>query len=241
MVYSLYDKAYSGLAIQGTKVPSLGDLALSLLMPRVAIMPRGWHMLTIPQPRSPFILTISNIPIDLTSTLPDVLEHFWTYVKQTQDCWLWEGGKHSATYGYFCLNAYHNAHKKNLSILAHRFIYQALYGLLPQGICVCHHCDNPPCVRPSHLFAGTRHANNTDRAQKGRSGANIGLAMKRYPERRVHGERQHSAKLTAAQVQQIRTWYQEGIMSQRALARHFGLGKSAIVKVIRKQTWKHVS
>lgn len=84
---------------------------------------------------------------------------FWARVdiRGPNDCWLWKGGLKSKGYGNF-------GHNKS----AHRYAYEQTYGpaLKP---CICHHCDNPPCCNPAHLFEGTNADNVADRVRKGRS------------------------------------------------------------------------
>lgn len=148
-------------------------------------------------------------------------------------CWVWVGMHHSDGYGYFLTDGRH------VRVLAHRVSYSVLVGQIPSGFAVCHHCDNPPCIRPTHLFAGSLGDNNTDRHNKGRTRANVGLTMARMPERRPRGERNGNAKLTEGMVRQIRSLHTEGVVS-RTIASQLGVTKSSILSVIWGQTWRHV-
>ncbi len=161
-----------------------------------------------------------------------VEERFWSKVDKSGDCWLWTAGRAGGTYCAFRVDG--------KTVLAHRFIYETTYGPIPAGLFVCHHCDNRRCVRPDHLFLGTAGDNNHDRAVKGRSGANIGRYMRDHPDRRAKGERQHSAKLTADQVREIRRAYGNQEMSQRVLARAYGVTKSSIQAIVRGEHWRHI-
>jgi len=77
-------------------------------------------------------------------------------------CWLWSGAKTSSGYGSFAMDRYR-------TIPAHRYAWICAYGSIPDGIDVCHRCDNPLCVNPEHLWLGTHTDNNSDRHRKGRS------------------------------------------------------------------------
>jgi hypothetical protein len=65
--------------------------------------------------------------------------------------------------------------------LVHRLAYEAFVGPIPSSLCVCHHCDNPPCCNPAHLFVGTVADNNADRDRKGRGVIPRGEAVRRRP------------------------------------------------------------
>ena len=100
---------------------------------------------------------------------------------------------------------------------------------------VCHHCDNPRCVRPDHLFLGTPQDNSTDMARKKRGGAAV------HPERVPRGETHGAAKLTAEAVREIRHLYAVGAANQYELAARFGVSQPAIGMIVRRRNWRHVA
>ena len=89
------------------------------------------------------------------------IRRFWSYVTKTDDCWPWTGSIHNTGYG--------RMKAKHKQVFVHRVSWEMSNGPIPNGMFVLHRCDNPPCVRPDHLFLGTKGDNNRDRVAKGRS------------------------------------------------------------------------
>jgi hypothetical protein len=106
---------------------------------------------------------------------------------------------------------------------AHRLVWEQSHGVIPEGLCVCHHCDNPVCVNVNHLFLGTNAENTADKMNKGRHFAQFG---------EMHG----LAKLTEDKVMEIRlsTEYQS------EMARKFGVSEATISNIKHHRTWAHL-
>ncbi len=148
---------------------------------------------------------------------------FWEKVKIGDGCWEWAGAKVSKGYGNFWVGPQRNSPPKS----AHRVAWELVYGNIPANKPnVLHHCDNPPCVRPSHLFVGTVADNSRDMIIKGR-------------DRHLRGEACHSANFTAEDVHVIKARLAAG-ETQAAIARSLGVPTQYIIWIARGKTWKHV-
>jgi hypothetical protein len=132
---------------------------------------------------------------------------------ESNGCWIWSGAKDKDGYGKLRWN------KRYLR--AHRWAYEVSYGTIPDGLHVCHACDNPSCCNPGHLFLGTNAENRRDSVQKGRQ---------------ARGRRSGMVKLTKEQVIYIRSSRQ----TAKVLAAQFKVSISLIYQIKTKQVWKHV-
>lgn len=110
-----------------------------------------------------------------------VAQRFWAKVQKGDGCWVWTAPVNSSGYGYFRVDI------ERPYVLAHRFAYELTFGPVPDGLFVCHQCDNPPCVRPDHLFAGTNADNMRDAFRKGRLKVPDGSAGRKPRARCLHG------------------------------------------------------
>ncbi len=166
---------------------------------------------------------------------PAFVSRFWSRVDKTSACWLWTGGKTTAGYGILYSNG-----RGSRRVYAHRVVWELTSGPIPEGLLVCHTCDNPPCVNPAHLWLGTDADNAWDKSRKGRSTTGDRHGLRLHPERVPRGERSGAAKLTEADVRAIRARYAAGGITQQRLADEYGVTNSLICHVIKRTAWKHV-
>lgn len=186
-------------------------------------------------------------------------ERFWAKVdkngpvmpRMKTRCWVWTASTDGCGYGWIGLGPGRGLGK------AHRLSFEMHNGGIGEERCVLHHCDNPPCVRPDHLFEGTQKDNADDRERKGRGNQVRGDAhpARLHPENLVRGERHHmrrdpslrywgeknsKAKLTEEKVRSIRQEFDPASMEYADLAQKYGVTASAIGRVILRKTWPHV-
>jgi hypothetical protein len=147
-----------------------------------------------------------------------ISERFWAKVCKTDGCWTWTASTNRYGYGKIGSGGRYGGW-----VQAHRLSFEMAFGRIPAGMCVLHRCDNPPCVRPDHLFLGSPADNIHDMIAKGRR-----------PMRRVAGERNGRARLTAQIVHEIR----DSDVPARELAQRFGVTPAAVRHVRTGRNWK---
>jgi hypothetical protein len=144
------------------------------------------------------------------------INRFWRKVDLTGECWCWSAGTDPDGYGRFRVDGENQK--------AHRVSWVIAFGVIPDGKCALHRCDNPPCVRPSHLFLGTRKENNDDRFAK---------------KREAKGNQLPQAKLTPEKVADIRRRIAGG-ERQVDIARDMQVSKVTICDINKGRYWRHV-
>jgi len=132
-------------------------------------------------------------------------------IKSDNDCWEWVGYVENCGYGRMCFD-YRNH-------LVHRVVYELIYGPIPEGMLICHHCDNKKCCNPKHLFLGTQGDNMRDMWKKYREGNGL-------------------RKLTTNHVVEIRKLYLTGKYYQWELGEMFGVDQSNICDIINNKIWR---
>jgi hypothetical protein len=142
-------------------------------------------------------------------------EIFDSLIEKTEGCWLWRGTTDDRGYGL--LGA--NGKNYRASHLALQFDGRPV----PKGMMGCHHCDNPPCVRPGHLYVGTAQNNVDDRERRGRA---------------LTGELRPNAKLTSQYVRRMRELRQQGARYVN-LSYAFRVSLSVTWEAANGKTWAH--
>lgn len=85
-------------------------------------------------------------------------------VNEETGCWEWQKKRDQRGYGRLTIRI----NKKHKKAFVHRYAYELFVGPIPDGLIICHHCDNPPCCNPDHLYAGTHADNTADKIARGR-------------------------------------------------------------------------
>lgn len=148
----------------------------------------------------------------------DSVGRFWAKVTKggSDTCWVWNAARNTRGYGTF--------RWEGRTVSAHRVAYELHYGPIPEGMSICHSCDNPWCVNPAHLFLGTHAENMADMKVKGRA---VGFAGESHP----------SAKLTEEDVRAIRS---DSTHTWKQLAAQYGVTAGLIGHVKRRESWTNV-
>ncbi len=163
-----------------------------------------------------------NLPGTKEHILENIFEEFFRsdseYPNLVGPCWIWKKCKDKDGYGKSSLD------KKD--IRAHKLAFLIWGGVMLDGCPqVCHHCDNPPCVNPDHLYSGSLSENRMDAVTRGR-----------IPSK--HGENSSSALLCWEDVKEIRRLYFSKQFNQKQLAEKYGVCFQNISNITRNKSWK---
>lgn len=168
-------------------------------------------------------------------------DRFWPKVARrgANECWPWLGAKHPGGYGRLSLGG----RGSRMAPATHVAWTIATGTEVPDGMSICHRCDNPPCVNPGHLFLGTKGDNARDMISKGR-GRQPRLSGAAHPlvldsSRAARGEAHGRSILTAAKVAEIRERYARG-ETITSLSLRFVAVRTTIRLIVTRKTWKHV-
>ena len=175
------------------------------------------------------LIKSGRIQVKKTTSPPEY--RFWNKVSKDGpihpvygQCWVWLSPLNHNGYGQFMI--------AGEVLRPHRYSYELHIGDIPEGLGVLHHCDNPSCVRPSHLFVGTALDNQRDKVSK---------------DRQARGEGNARHKLTEEEVIEIRRRYKlrsnryhDPVNGQGALAKEFHTTQANISIIVREVGWRHL-
>lgn len=140
-------------------------------------------------------------------------------IRGPNDCWNWTAYKIPTGYGQYWADGTMKS--------SHRIAWEIANGPIPDGMFVCHKCDNKTCVNPNHLFLGSHQDNMKDRNSKGRQAKLTGI---------LNGQ----SKLTEEQVLAIRSFYATGSYTQTELGERFGVSHQQIGYIVNRKLWTHI-
>lgn len=169
------------------------------------------------------------------TTIEQYVTKFWSYVdkKGPDECWPWTKAIMTGGYGAFGLGT-----EDGLTHKTHRLAWEFTNGPIPEGLCACHRCDNPPCCNPAHLFLATNQENTADKMAKGREarGEKLSIATRA---KALRGVAVNTAKLDEQKVIEIRRLHAAG-MRYHQIAKQFGLDRHTPIAIIKRTSWAHV-
>lgn len=139
---------------------------------------------------------------------------FLAKVKRTRKCWIWTGAIMKSNSGYGTIGI------GGVMRLAHRVAWIIKNGRVPELLLVLHSCDNPACVRPSHLWVGTQKQNIQDMINKNRGARGLSVG----------------AKLSEDQVKQMRS----SGRTQQSLAKQYGINQATVWAILNRVTYRYV-
>lgn len=149
-------------------------------------------------------------------------ERFWSKVNRSSGCWEWAGRVDEDGYGRMKVGG--------IFYRAHRLSFEIANGPIAAGVHICHHCDNPRCVRPDHLYAGSPQTNRQDTVDRKR-------AYRWHGRRR--GEKNPASKLTEKDVLEVHRLRTQGRSIQK-IADQYRVSARAITDVLSGATWSHL-
>jgi hypothetical protein len=156
---------------------------------------------------------------DIGSARKTLADRLNRYTKASGDCLAWTGYRDKHGYGRM---SFEGKPRKVASV-----VWESIHGAIPTGKCILHTCDNPPCVRGSHLYAGSRKQNTRDAIQRGR------LDVQSWIQ---YGEKHHNAKLTRKRVEYAKLLREQG-MSYAKIAIRLGVAKQTAMSAVKGNTW----
>lgn len=201
---------------------------------------------------------------DLSTLSPETIERFWSKVDRSggpDACWPWTAGQGRDGYGKFWI--------EGRTIAAHRIAFLLRAGEIPEGAWVLHSCDAPICCNPEHLRAGSHLENMADMKARGRAASGDRNASRLYPDRRPRGDKSGArlhpearprgddhpwrrypelvqrgtrnvhARLTEAQIVEIRRLYDDGV-PRATISGVYGVTRTQVVRIGRRQQWRHI-
>jgi len=163
------------------------------------------------------------------------IEKFWDYVEKGDGCWVWKRSFGRKGYGQVFIEGKHK--------VASRVAWELTNGPIPEKILVLHHCDNPPCCRPDHLFLGTSLDNVRDMQKKGRQKYWVEpaqLSIRKLTSEQVREIRQIAKTISLTRLGRPK----KGSIppnSLRSLAREFGVEHATIRNIVNNITYKELN
>lgn len=172
------------------------------------------------------MITISGLTLDTE----DVKQRLLSKIDTTEEdkCWEWRGTKNQKGYGSVSVRV---SNGKSRSFTTHRLSYALWHNVDPGCLMVCHKCDNPSCINPSHLFLGTAKDNYWDSKNKGRASC-IGTFKR-------NGALNPRARYTEDQVREMRKLFDSG-WTIRQIVEKFGGVHGGVHAIVKRINWKHV-